>query len=232
MRRYAGDGSSGQEPATSDAPPSGIKSARDVPAAPLAKGAASKGKVLTGGVNVHDLVRGPAVVDEKDEFSGLSGSDSKKSTVYQGELTLPAEDASLAVRRLPERPVPHAPEARSVRGELYPPPPQAQALATFGSYVQLGGIAAVTLGGFIFDKLGAPQPAFVSTMRRNPVATIIGLTFLNSFCSQGLATGAFEVFIDGERVFSRLERGDGSFPTGRLLVSEMEKRGMRSARSS
>ena len=122
-------------------------------------------------------------------------------------------------------------EARSIQGELYPPPPQAQALATFGSYAQLGGIAAVTLGGFFFDKIGIPQPAFVASMRRNPVPTIIGLTFLNSFCSSGLATGAFEVFIDGERVFSRLERGDGSFPTGRLLVSEMEKRGLRSARS-
>lgn len=122
-------------------------------------------------------------------------------------------------------------EANSVRGELYPPPPRAQALATFGSYAQMGGIAAVTLGGFIFDKLGAPQPAFVASMRRNPVPTIIGLTFLNSFCSSGLATGAFEVFIDGERVFSRLERGDGSFPTGRLLVRELERRGLRSARS-
>lgn len=117
-------------------------------------------------------------------------------------------------------------EAKGVQGELYPPPPQAQALATFGSYAQLGGIAAVTLGGLIFDKLGAPQPAFVSAMRRNPIPTIIGLTFLNSFCSSGLATGAFEVFVDGERVFSRLE-GDGNFPTGKFLMGEMEKRGLR-----
>lgn len=120
-------------------------------------------------------------------------------------------------------------EANSVRGELYPPPPQAQALATFGSYAQLGGLAAVTLGGLIFDKLGAPQPALVASMRRNPVPTIIGLTFLNSFCSSGLATGAFEVFVDGERVFSRLERGDESFPTGTFLLSELEKRGLRRA---
>lgn len=120
-------------------------------------------------------------------------------------------------------------EARSVQGELYPPPPQAQALATFGSYAQLGGIAAVTLGGFIFDRLGAPEPVFVSTMRRNPIPSIIGLTLLNSFCSSGLATGAFEVFVDGERVFSRLENGDGRFPTGRLLMSELEKRGLRSS---
>lgn len=120
-------------------------------------------------------------------------------------------------------------EARSVRGELYPPPPRAQALATFGSYAQMGGIAAVTLGGFIFDKLGAPEPFFVPAMRRNPVPTIIGLTVLNSVCSSGLATGAFEVYVDGEVVFSRLE-GDGSFPTGRLLVSELEKRGLRRER--
>lgn len=116
-------------------------------------------------------------------------------------------------------------EANSVQGELYPPPPKAQALATLGSYAQMGGIAVVTLGGFIFDKLGAPQPVFVSAMRRNPMPTIVGLTLFNSFCSSGLATGAFEVSIDGEVVFSRLE-GDGSFPTGRLLMSELEKRGL------
>ncbi len=126
---------------------------------------------------------------------------------------------------------PELARANSVRGELYPPPPFARTLAALGSWTQLGGIAATLFGGVIFDKLGAPQPFFVPAMRRNPVPTILGLTLLNSYCSAFMQTGAFEVFVDGELVFSRLE-GLENFPSGKLLVSEMEKRGLRSARPS
>lgn len=128
----------------------------------------------------------------------------------------------------------HYPElagANSVRGELYPPPPPARTVAALGSYAQMGGIAATLFGGLIFDRLGAPQPFFVPAMRRNPMPTIIGLTFLNAICSSGLQTGAFEVFVDGELVFSRLE-GGGSFPSARFLLGEMEKRGLRSSARS
>ncbi|CAM9105872.1 unnamed protein product [Pylaiella littoralis] len=122
-------------------------------------------------------------------------------------------------------------EAKSVRGELYPPPPFAQSLATFGSYAQMAGVA-ITLGGsLIFDKLGIFEPFFVPVMRRNPMPTIVGLSFVNYFCSSLSATGAFEVSIDGEVVFSRLA-GEGNFPTGKLLLSELEKRGLRSSAGS
>lgn len=76
---YIRDGSSSEKaPAASDnAPPSGIKSARDVPAAPLAEGSAasedkSARKVLAGGVNVNvdvnDLAR------SRDEVRQAAGS--------------------------------------------------------------------------------------------------------------------------------------------------------------
>lgn len=121
-------------------------------------------------------------------------------------------------------------EAKSIQGELYPPPAIAETLATFGSYAQMAGVAMTLGGSLIFDKLGAPQPFFVPAMRRNPMPTIVGLSFVNYFCSSLLATGAFEVSIDGDVVFSRLA-GEGNFPTGRLLMSELEKRGLRSVRN-
>lgn len=120
-------------------------------------------------------------------------------------------------------------EAQSVRGELYPPTPAAQMLANLGSYAQMGGIAATLGGALIFDRLGVPEPFFVPVMRRNPMPTIVGLTVLNSVCSSFLATGAFEVYVDGELVFSRLE--SGNFPSGAILKREMEERGLRSVRS-
>ena len=122
-------------------------------------------------------------------------------------------------------------EADSIRGELYPPPAYAQTLATLGSSVQMGGIA-ITLGGaIIFGTLGVPEPFFVPVMRRNSVPTVIGLIVFNSVCSQFLQTGAFEVWIDDELVFSRLEN-KGKFPSGAVLISSLEKHGLRSTNNS
>lgn len=119
-------------------------------------------------------------------------------------------------------------ETDSVQGELYPPPQLAQTLATVGSYLQMGGVA-VTLGGsLIFDRFGVPEPFFVPIMRRNPMPTVIGLSVVNFVCSSFTSTGAFEVSIDGEVVFSRLEE-KGKFPSGAMLLRELEKRGVRGA---
>lgn len=120
-------------------------------------------------------------------------------------------------------------EADSIRGELYPPPAYAQTLASVGSIVQLGGMA-ITLGGsFIFETLGLPEPFFVPVMRRNTIPTILGLFIFSSVCGQFLETGAFEVWIDGDLVFSRLE-DKGKFPSGAVLINELEKRGLRSTK--
>lgn len=122
-------------------------------------------------------------------------------------------------------------ETDSIQGELYPAPPFAQTLATVGSFLQMGGIA-VTLGGsLIFDRLGVPEPFFVPVMRNNPMPTVIGLSVVNFICSSFTSTGAFEVSIDGEVVFSRLEQ-PGRFPSGPALLKELEKRGVRPAARS
>ncbi|CAM9789073.1 unnamed protein product [Laminaria digitata] len=119
-------------------------------------------------------------------------------------------------------------EADSVHGELYPPPQFAQTLATVGSLLQMGGVV-VTLGGsLIFDRLGVPEPFFVPVMRSNPMPTVIGLSIVNFVCGSFISTGAFEVSIDGEVVFSRLEQ-PGRFPSGPVLLKELEKRGVRAA---
>lgn len=120
-------------------------------------------------------------------------------------------------------------EADSIRGELYPPPPMAKALAAAGSYLQMSGVA-ITLGGsIIFDKLGVPEVFPVPLMRANPMAVVLGMFVVNSICSSFLSTGAFEVTIDGELVFSRLQ--DKTFPTGAVIMRALEERGVRSTRA-
>lgn len=116
-------------------------------------------------------------------------------------------------------------EADSIRGELYPPPPHAQTLAAVGSYLQMGGVAIALGGALIFDKLGVPEPFFAPVMRRNPIPVVVGCSVVNSFFSSFMSTGAFEVSIDGELVYSRIEEG-GQFPSGALVMKELEKRGL------
>lgn len=106
----------------------------------------------------------------------------------------------------------------------------AETLAMVGSILQMGGVAITLGGGLLFDKLGLPEPFFVPVMRRNSVLTVVGLSFINFFCGSFVSTGAFEVSIDGDVVFSRLEE-KGKFPSGARLMRELEKRGIRSTSS-
>ncbi len=55
------------------------------------------------------------------------------------------------------------------------------------------------LGGkAIFDAIGIPEPEFVSAMRNNQMMTVVGLFMLNNFGNSMLATGAFEIYLDGK----------------------------------
>lgn len=114
--------------------------------------------------------------------------------------------------------------ADSIRGELYPPPAMADAIASAGSFMQMGGVALAVGGPFIFQTMGIPEPAFLPMLTNNKAAVIIGLVVVNSICSSFRSTGAFEVTIDGELVFSKIE--EKTFPTGARLMKEFDSRGV------
>lgn len=112
----------------------------------------------------------------------------------------------------------------SIKGELYPVPPMAEAIANAGSLLQVGGVAVAFGGSAIFNALGVPEPAFVSTLYNHKVATLGVLMVVNSICGSFRTTGAFEVSIDGDVVFSRLE--EKIFPTGARLLEEFDAKGI------
>lgn len=114
--------------------------------------------------------------------------------------------------------------ADSIRGELYPITPAAEAIASGGSFLQMGGVAVAFGGRFIFNALGVPEPPFVPIMANNKAAVVIGLMFLNSMCASFRNTGAFEVTIDGDLVFSKLK--ENAFPTGARLLKEFDEWGL------
>lgn len=111
-----------------------------------------------------------------------------------------------------------------MRGELYPPPRMAEALATFGTFLQIGGVALAFGGSTIFNALGIAEPFFLPFLKRNSTTVLVGLFFANSVLGSFRSTGAFEVLVDGEVVFSKLK--EGRFPKIQELTDELDKRGV------
>lgn len=100
----------------------------------------------------------------------------------------------------------------------------AEALATFGTVLQIGGVALAFGGSTIFNALGVPEPFFLPFLKRNSTTVLIGLFFANSVVGSFRSTGAFEVLVDGELVFSKLK--EGRFPKVQELMDELNKRGV------
>jgi hypothetical protein len=80
---------------------------------------------------------------------------------------------------------------------IYPPTPTGQLISSITSYALIAGVALLLLGGSIFSALGVPEPAFYKTMKDNQAMTIVALFMLNNLGNSFLATGAFEIFVDG-----------------------------------
>jgi len=95
-----------------------------------------------------------------------------------------------------------------VTGEEYPPSSTNQLLSTLLGVAQIVVVVLITFGETIFQKLEMPIPPIVAQMQENKLMVGIGSFLLgNMIRGQLLATGAFEVFFDGELVFSKLQTG-------------------------
>ncbi|CAI9287366.1 unnamed protein product [Lactuca saligna] len=102
----------------------------------------------------------------------------------------------------------------------YPPPLPKRLLSKVVPVVQFGVIGVVMAGEHIFPRLGfaAPPPWFYS-MRANRFGTISSTWLLGNFLQGFLqSSSAFEVSINGERVFSKLR--EKRFP-GEIELREL-----------
>jgi len=96
-----------------------------------------------------------------------------------------------------------------VSGGNYPPPQFAVYLAQIIGYIQIFAIAAVFLGDNIWDFIpfvNSP-PSWYYDMKNNGMAVFIFLFALSSIAGTLTQTGAFEIELDGEVVFSKIEMG-------------------------
>lgn len=111
-----------------------------------------------------------------------------------------------------------------VQGELYPPPSWAVMLAQTASALQIVGMVMMFMGGRVFAYMGMPEPPVYVWMTEHKLQTTAFLFFGNNIAASQMATGAFEVYLDGALVFSKLETK--TFPSKNDIFRIMEKHGV------
>lgn len=114
----------------------------------------------------------------------------------------------------------------NVYGEVYPPSPINVAIAQLASYVWFAGIALMLGGTVIFGQLGIPTPEIVVKMNNNKPVAFMALFIMNSVANSLIATGAFEIYVNEELIFSKLQTG--RFPNADELIAAINALGYKS----
>lgn len=111
----------------------------------------------------------------------------------------------------------------NVYGEVYPPPPLSILIAQMAGYVWFFGVIFLMGGESIFQAIGVPMPQFVREISNNKVPAFIFLFVMNSFANSLIATGAFEIYVNEELIFSKLQTG--RFPRADELIASFNMLG-------
>jgi thioredoxin reductase-like selenoprotein T len=125
------------------------------------------------------------------------------------------------------------PELRGhVTGAFYPPPPIAVFLSNVISFLQMIAIGWMIIGGEKLLRLVGYKnqlPNFYHTIQQNPMPILMGLFLLApSMISKYQNNGAFEIYLDEEIIFSKLQAG--RFPTANILIEAFSNAGLKQSK--
>eukprot|EP01041_Mallomonas_annulata_P007459 gene7459-15258_t len=95
----------------------------------------------------------------------------------------------------------------NIRGENYPVPFPANVIGIVTTYLWWIGMGLFISGDAVLDTLGIPHPAIYNKMKDNKAVVLMALFMASTIGSNMTKTGAFEIILDGEVLFSRLETG-------------------------
>ncbi|WOL04362.1 hypothetical protein Cni_G13083 [Canna indica] len=105
----------------------------------------------------------------------------------------------------------------------YPPALPKRVLSKLVPVLQIGTIAVITAGDQIFPRLGMVPPPWYYSLRANRFGAMATTWLLGNFLQSSLqSSGAFEVYCDGELVFSKLQ--EQRFPSEYELRELIGKR--------
>eukprot|EP00045_Choanoeca_perplexa_P002551 m.25253 g.25253 ORF g.25253 m.25253 type:complete len:117 (+) comp11577_c0_seq2:206-556(+) len=97
-------------------------------------------------------------------------------------------------------------------------------LSQFTTIVMWTGLAVMMFGDSIFQTLNMPPPELYLQAKQNQMIVITSIWFFGSSVSQNLLkTGAFEIYLDGNLVWSKL--AVDRLPTWPELVTVLEGQG-------
>ena len=99
-----------------------------------------------------------------------------------------------------------------------------QMVAQGAQYAQILGVVFLMFGDGLFSMLGGPPPAWFNSIKENRMMAV-GVLFLgNSFAQQLVATGAFEIWYDGDLIFSKIE--ENRWPHPEEIIRALQIRGV------
>mmetsp|Transcript_12489 Transcript_12489/g.18639 ORF Transcript_12489/g.18639 Transcript_12489/m.18639 type:complete len:120 (+) Transcript_12489:118-477(+) len=115
-----------------------------------------------------------------------------------------------------------------VVGETFPPPQINQMLSQLCIYSILAIVVMMFVGENIFKNIDVPLGVRACKMLKDNFTGTMILVFVLNMAAQNLiATGAFEIMIDGNLVFSKIQTG--KLPTIELLNDLIKQHGAESA---
>lgn len=109
-------------------------------------------------------------------------------------------------------------------GMNHPPTEQNAMIAQVINYIQMGGFGMLFFGGFVFQALKMEEPAVVKWMSGNKLNAFCLVFMLGFMSTQLMATGAFEVYYNGNVVYSKLDQG--KMPHVQDLVRSLQMYGV------
>eukprot|EP00457_Paulinella_chromatophora_P013761 gb/GEZN01014099.1/.p1 GENE.gb/GEZN01014099.1/~~gb/GEZN01014099.1/.p1 ORF type:complete len:128 (-),score=16.86 gb/GEZN01014099.1/:478-861(-) len=116
----------------------------------------------------------------------------------------------------------NAGSAARITGMIYPPGPNKVLLSSVLSWIFMIGLLLLFAGESIFKSIKfEPGMKFCRALQENQMVTIAILFACNFLSTNLVNTGAFEVYMNDELVFSKLQTGQ--LPDAQLLIQEMAR---------
>eukprot|EP00043_Microstomoeca_roanoka_P005707 m.57434 g.57434 ORF g.57434 m.57434 type:complete len:126 (+) comp13083_c0_seq1:150-527(+) len=109
-----------------------------------------------------------------------------------------------------------------IEGSNYLPNPSVMTIVSVLEVMSWIIIALMLFGDYIFNTLNIQPPQLYLRAKENSMMVIVMSFFLTNMVKQSLlATGAFEVSLNGETIFSKLETG--RLPSWPELTNHLER---------
>jgi thioredoxin reductase-like selenoprotein T len=104
-----------------------------------------------------------------------------------------------------------------VTGGNFPPTSTQVMIAQITQVLWFAGLALTFAGDTIFKTLGISEPPeLYKQAMQNKMVVLGGLWFINNMGNSQLSTGAFELYLDDELIYSKI--GNGRVPTGEVIL--------------